>query len=203
MSAPIPATTAPTPSRPWGDRCKAGLKAFMKEAEISAFFDVITLGVFHWWQNSPHWKAHRAEITKHLQDRRVRLMRDIFVDMPREETYNLRRRHREVIEKYGDENLWVALLCKLTDGDESGDLSYLQRRQILAQMNKLSDWEFDQALQGVHHDVVQQKVRNGAHAFCTAAAPYTSTLADQLKTRYGNNPIDDFLEGMKSRNRRP
>jgi hypothetical protein len=171
----------------------------MKEAEVSVVFDMLTFGVIEWWRNSPHGIAHKAEMAKQLQDRRVRLMTDIFIDMPREETYNLRARHQKVIEKYGDENLWVSLLCKETDDTPSYD----RRRVILKQMNKLSDREFDQMLEGLHHNVVQQKIQNGARSVCITAAPYANSLADQLETRYGNNPIDEFLKGMKSQNRRP
>jgi hypothetical protein len=86
-----------------------------------------------------------------LKDQRATLLNDLR-QMPRGDTENLLRRHRESIH-HCTENRFVSLLCKVCETPDEG------RRPALKYLNDLDEEEFDQMLCLLDHDVFIQWAR--------------------------------------------
>jgi hypothetical protein len=148
MSAPTSQTPAFAQS---GSRTSRGIQSLLKDAAISFVVDVIYNGMI---------KGAAPEIgvmlknrfKKTIEDSRARLMGDLLI-MPANRTNKLWKWHADVIAKDGNENRFVSLLCKLTDGM---DKDSRKRQALLAEVNALSPKKFEQALCLLENDVLRQ-----------------------------------------------
>jgi hypothetical protein len=163
MSAPTPsATPSPAPistQRNWSEIAGKGIKVLLQEMAIALVMDFLFDRLLRnaAGRVGDHLGIRAAKI---LEESRACFEGDLL-KMPRDHTNKIREWHQNVLKNnHGDDNHFVALVCKLTSAKDGTPLPETERQLLLEKLNELTEEEFNQALCILDHDVIQKAWEN-------------------------------------------